>query len=62
VIYMTNAIESQNMQLRKVNARTHFPNDESAIKLLWFLELFTRLRVDSQDPNCAGLLVVQPKH
>lgn len=36
VIYTTNAIESLNMQLRKIiKARGHFPNDESAIKLLW---------------------------
>ena len=36
VIYTTNAIESLNMQLRKIiNTRGHFPNDESAIKLLW---------------------------
>jgi putative transposase len=36
VIYTTNAIESLNMQLHKViKTRGHFPNDESAIKLLW---------------------------
>jgi transposase-like protein len=36
VIYTTNAIESLNMQLRKIiKNRGHFPNDESAIKLLW---------------------------
>ena len=36
VIYTTNAIESLNMQLRKIiKTRGHFPNDESAIKLLW---------------------------
>ncbi|SPT37751.1 Transposase and inactivated derivatives [Achromobacter spanius] len=36
VIYTTNAIESLNMQLRKIiKARGHFPNDEAAIKLLW---------------------------
>ncbi len=30
------AIESLNMQLRKIiKTRGHFPNDESAIKLLW---------------------------
>jgi transposase-like protein len=35
-IYTTNAIESLNMQLRKIiKTRGHFPNDESAIKLLW---------------------------
>ncbi|ODA00238.1 transposase [Achromobacter xylosoxidans] len=36
VIYTTNAIESLNMQLRKiVKTRGHFPTDEAAIKLLW---------------------------
>lgn len=36
VIYTTNAIESLNMQLRKIiKTRGHFPSDESAIKLLW---------------------------
>jgi putative transposase len=36
VVYTTNAIESLNMQLRKIiKAREHFPNDEAAIKLLW---------------------------
>jgi len=36
VIYTTNAIESLNMQLRKIiKTRGHFPNDEVAIKLLW---------------------------
>lgn len=36
VIYTTNAIESLNMQLRKiVKTRGHFPNDEAATKLLW---------------------------
>ena len=36
VIYTTNAIESLNMQLRKIiKTRGHFPNDEAAIKLLW---------------------------
>ena len=36
VIYTTNAIESLHMQLRKIiKTRGHFPNDESAIKLLW---------------------------
>ena len=36
VIYTTNAIESLNMQLRKIiKTRGHFPNDDSAIKLLW---------------------------
>ena len=36
VIYTTNAIESLNMQLRKIiKTRGHCPNDESAIKLLW---------------------------
>lgn len=33
---VTNAIESLNMQLRKIiKTRGHFPNDEAAIKLLW---------------------------
>jgi transposase-like protein len=33
---MTNAIESLNMQLRKIiKTGGHFPNDEAAIKLLW---------------------------
>ncbi|HDR9284783.1 TPA: IS256 family transposase, partial [Burkholderia vietnamiensis] len=36
VVYTTNAIESLNMQLRKIiKTRGHFPNDEAAIKLLW---------------------------
>ena len=36
IIYTTNAIESLNMQLRKVTKnRGHFPNDESATKLLY---------------------------
>jgi len=36
VVYTTNAIESLNMQLRKlIKMRGHFPNDEAAIKLLW---------------------------
>jgi transposase-like protein len=36
IIYTTNAIESLNMQLRKIiKNRGHFPNDESAIKLLY---------------------------
>jgi putative transposase len=36
VIYTTNAIESLNMQLRKIiKNRGHFPNDEAAVKLLW---------------------------
>ena len=35
-IYTTNAIESLNMQLRKIiKTRGHFPTDEAAIKLLW---------------------------
>lgn len=36
VIYTTNAIESLNMQLRKIiKTRGHFPTDEAVIKLLW---------------------------
>jgi putative transposase len=36
VIYTTNAIESLNMQLRKIiKTRGHFPNEDAAIKLLW---------------------------
>lgn len=36
VIYTTNAIESQNMSLRKVTKnRGSFPNDESMLKLLY---------------------------
>lgn len=36
IIYTTNAIESLNMQLRKiVKNRGHFPNDEAATKLLY---------------------------
>ena len=36
MIYTTNAIESLNMQLRKVlKNRGHFPSDESAIKLIY---------------------------
>jgi putative transposase len=33
---MTNSIESLNYQLRKVTkARSHFPTDAAAVKLLW---------------------------
>jgi transposase-like protein len=36
IIYTTNAIESLNMQLRKIiKTRGHFPSDESATKLLY---------------------------
>lgn len=36
MIYTTNAIESLNMQLRKIiKTRGHFPIDEVLIKLLW---------------------------
>jgi transposase-like protein len=36
IIYTTNAIESLNMQLRKVlKTRGHFPNDEAATKLIY---------------------------
>lgn len=36
IMYTTNAIESLNMQLRKVlKNRGHFPNDEAAIKLMY---------------------------
>lgn len=36
VIYTTNAIESLNMQLRKIiKNRGHFPTDEAATKLIW---------------------------
>ena len=36
VIYTTNAIESLNMQLRKIiKNRGHFPNDEAATKLIY---------------------------
>jgi transposase-like protein len=36
VIYTTNAIESLNMQLRKIiKTRGHFPTDEAAVKLIW---------------------------
>ncbi|MDN8043540.1 transposase, partial [Burkholderia vietnamiensis] len=36
IMPVTNAIESLNMQLRKIiKTRGHFPNDEAAIKLLW---------------------------
>ena len=35
-MYTTNAIESLNMQLRKVlKTRGHFPNDEAAVKLMY---------------------------
>jgi transposase-like protein len=35
-VYTTNSIESLNMPLRKIiKTRSHFPNDEAAIKLLW---------------------------
>lgn len=36
MIYTTNAIESLNAKLRRsVRIRGHFPNDESAMKLIW---------------------------
>ena len=36
IIYTTNAIESLNMQVRKViKNRGHFPNDEAALKLIY---------------------------
>ncbi len=36
LLYTTNAIESLNMQLRKIiKTRGHFPNDEAATKLLY---------------------------
>lgn len=36
ILYTTNAIESLNMQIRKViKNRGHFPNDEAATKLIW---------------------------
>jgi putative transposase len=36
IMYTTNAIESLNMQVRKViKNRGHFPNDEAATKLIW---------------------------
>uniref|UniRef100_UPI0018DDC9FF transposase n=1 Tax=Cupriavidus sp. amp6 TaxID=388051 RepID=UPI0018DDC9FF len=36
IMPVTNAIESLNMQLRKIiKTRGHFPSDEAAIKLLW---------------------------
>jgi transposase-like protein len=43
-IYTTNAIESLNMELRKVSKnRGHFPHNEAAMKLLWLaLEKITR--------------------
>ena len=36
LIYMTNAIESLNSQLRKIiKTRGHFPTDDAASKLIW---------------------------
>jgi transposase-like protein len=36
VIYTTNALESVNARIRKIiKTRGHFPNDESALKLIW---------------------------
>ena len=36
VVYTTNAIESLNMQLRKIiKTRGHFPTDDAATKLIW---------------------------
>jgi hypothetical protein len=36
IMYTTNAIESLNMQIRKViKNRGHFPNDDAATKLIW---------------------------
>ena len=44
IIYTTNAIESLNMQLRKVlKNRGHFPSDEAATKLIYLaLQNITR--------------------
>ena len=60
VVYTTNAIESLNMQLRKIiKTRGHFPNDEAAIKLLWLAlrnagqDRAVRLRLEIGDePVC----------
>jgi transposase-like protein len=36
ILYTTNALESVHAQLRKIiKTRGHFPNDESALKLIW---------------------------
>ena len=36
IIYTTDKIESLHMQLRKIiKARSHFPSDEAALKLIW---------------------------
>lgn len=36
IIYITNAIESVHMRLRKIiKTRGHFPTDEAATKLIW---------------------------
>jgi putative transposase len=40
IVYTTNAIESINLQLRKITkTRGHFPSDEAAMKLLLYLGL-----------------------
>jgi putative transposase len=36
IIYTTNTVESLHMQIRKtIKTRGHFPNDESALRLIW---------------------------
>jgi len=53
VTYTTNAIESPNMQLRKIiKTRGHFPNDEAATKLLWLA--IRNVLARTLRPTCDG--------
>ena len=52
ILYTTNAIESLNMQLRKViKTRGHFPNDEATLKLLYLVlrNIISRWRAAPRD-------------
>ena len=50
VVYTTNAIESLNIQLRKIiKTRGHFPTDDAATKLLWLA-----LRNITAEWHCAA--------
>ena len=52
IIYTTNALESVNMQLRKIiKTRGHFPSDEAATKLLYLALLNIGKKWKSSPPN-----------
>ena len=57
IIYTTDAIESLNMQVRKViKNRGHFPNDEAALRLIYLA-----LRNITKNGRCHPSLGVLPK-